>query len=198
MNKLLDRADYIIHPDKYWELRGKTYFDQEKHLLENNKRREFIVDEIVKLNPISILEIGCGYGANLKPLKARLPDSHIVGVDISSTQLANAKEYIGNDSVELHHLDASEGLPFTDEYFDLVFTAGVLMHVPHRKVNKIRNEMIRLSSTYILHDESTKAGQYIEFTYDHEAYYRKLGFEILKSITYNVPSEMKFVLVSKG
>ena len=197
MNRFLDRTDYILHPSKYWEERGKTYYDGEKHLLENDKRREFIVDEIVKLNPTSILEIGCGYGANLKPLKARLPNSFIVGLDISTTQLAKAKEYIGNDSVYLLHMNASEGLLFPDGYFDLVFTAGVLMHVPHHKVNKIRNEMIRLSSTYILHDENTKAGQYIEFAYDHEEYYRKLGFEILKSITYNNPSEMKFILVYK-
>jgi SAM-dependent methyltransferase len=197
MNKTLDRADYILHPGKYWEERGKTYFDGEKHLLENDKRREFIIDEIVKLNPISILEVGCGYGANLKPLRDRLPDARIVGIDISSTQLAKAKEYIGNDSVELRHLDASEGLPFADGYFSLAFTAGVLMHVPWQKINKVRKEIIRVSSEYILHDESVNAGQYIEFTYDHEVHYRKLGYEILKSIKYKDRSEMKFILVNK-
>lgn len=197
MNRILDRTDYILHPKKYWEQRGKTYYDEEKHLIENNKRTNFIINEIIKLAPTSILEIGCGYGGNLKPLKEKLPNTRIAGIDISSTQLAKAKEYISDDSVVLYHLDASKGLPFPDGCFDLVFTAGVLMHVPWTNINKVRKEIIRVTSEYIIHDENMLAGQYIEFSHDNEGFYEKLGFDILKSITYETPSVMKFILVKK-
>src|SRR5436305_2509945 len=40
-----------------------------------------------------VLELGCALGGNIVPMACALPDSHFVGVDLSPSQIAQAKEF---------------------------------------------------------------------------------------------------------
>ena len=40
-------------------------------------------------------------------------------------------------------------IPFKDEYFDMVFTSGVLIHINPNDINKAMDEIYRCSKSYI-------------------------------------------------
>ncbi|TWW09551.1 hypothetical protein E3A20_13180, partial [Planctomyces bekefii] len=80
----------------------------------------------------SILEIGCGVGAQLKILSEIYPQARLSGVDISEQQLRRAREIlapeIAQGRVELK-LAAGDRLPYSDQSQDGVFVCWVLEHV---------------------------------------------------------------------
>jgi SAM-dependent methyltransferase len=79
----------------------------------------------------SVLEAGCGVGAQTLTLAARSPEAHFTSVDISADSLAEARrrsELAGLTNVEFRRADISD-LPFEPESFDHVFVCFVLEHL---------------------------------------------------------------------
>lgn len=84
----------------------------------------------VKVTPPStarILDIGCAVGGNLAPLAARFPSATCVGIDLSDSQIATAREwdpastYLAMDLTELSREHGE---------FDYVIAHGVYSWVP--------------------------------------------------------------------
>ena len=73
----------------------------------------------------SILEVGCGAGANLELLAARHPDAALVGVDVERDPLRFAREAGGPPVCQADALR----LPFADASFDLVAALDALEHL---------------------------------------------------------------------
>lgn len=79
----------------------------------------------------TVLEAGCGVGAQTVTLARQSPGAHITSVDISATSLAEAKRKVdeaGVTNVEFLQADLFD-LPFAPESFDHVFVCFVLEHV---------------------------------------------------------------------
>lgn len=72
------------------------------------------------------LEIGPGYGANIKALQART--SALTAVEISEALALRLRERYG-DTVDVVHGDGT-ALPFADNEFSSVLTFTMLHHVP--------------------------------------------------------------------
>lgn len=72
---------------------------------------------------MSILDVGCGTGELLKYYKGY--PCHLFGIDASPAMLAAARRKLGEDVKLL--LGNATGMPFGDEFFDLV-TAMFVMH----------------------------------------------------------------------
>lgn len=93
-----------------------------------------------------ILEVGCNTGMQLLNLKNNLNFTHLHGIDVSKTGLKVAKQNLPDASlIEASALD----LPFKDNYFDLVFTSGVLIHIAPENLYKVIDEIYRTSKKYI-------------------------------------------------
>jgi ubiquinone/menaquinone biosynthesis C-methylase UbiE len=76
--------------------------------------------------PGRVLDVGCGTGALLRRLAARLPDdSELAGVDPAPRMLAEARKRLSG--VRLEQATA-ERLPFADASFDLVVSAMSFDH----------------------------------------------------------------------
>lgn len=75
----------------------------------------------------SLLEIGCGVGAELEIIASRWPAVRLVGIDHAASSLAAARERLP-DSIDLLRADAT-ALPFRDRCFDRVATIWMLEHV---------------------------------------------------------------------
>lgn len=74
----------------------------------------------------TILDYGCGDGANVPLLARRFKAQQVLGVDISSASIAIARQsYSANDS---SFLPISQWTP--DGAIDLAFTNGVFHHIP--------------------------------------------------------------------
>lgn len=97
--------------------------------------------------PQSALEVGCNVGANLRPLSQLMPPRALFGIDINETALAQLR----TEAPSLNALwSSARDLPFKDEFFDLTFTMGVLIHQPEETLLQVMSEVVRCSRRYVL------------------------------------------------
>jgi SAM-dependent methyltransferase len=80
----------------------------------------------------SVLEVGCGVGAQLQVLLRRFPEAHFTGIDASEVQLDRARQFlaeaVSDGRVELAQASAYQ-LPFADASFDAACIYWVLEHL---------------------------------------------------------------------
>jgi len=87
-----------------------------------------------------ILDIGCGKGFQLYEISLLVPDVEIFGIDISNYAIKNAKEEVKN---RLQVGNAND-LPFSDNYFDLVFSITTLHNLHNYDLDQALREMERV------------------------------------------------------
>jgi SAM-dependent methyltransferase len=167
-------------PRHYWTLRGgDDYFLEQEGQPARHERAIWLAERLCAYRPLSILEVGCGYGKVLRELRVRL-DVPLVGIDFSRSQLEQAQRYLGDESgVELI-LARGESLPFADGAFDMVVTSAVILHNPPEVSERLRSEILRVTRRFAAHNEETDLS-YNRFGYDTSAWYRARGIELVES-----------------
>lgn len=123
---------------------GKAYTDRNK--TDWRVKLPIFRDILAGFGINSILEVGCNRGCNMVALRHLLGDStEIVGVEPNeyAAGLAREEGFVVQDGTVY-------GLPFASNRFDLVFTNGVLIHVPLDKLEQAIREMHRVSKRHIL------------------------------------------------
>ena len=75
------------------------------------------------------LEFGCGVGAQTKLLLRRFQNIEIVGVDVSQTQLDQAREHLHGESRVTLLQTNGQVLPFSEGTFDSAYVCWVLEHL---------------------------------------------------------------------
>lgn len=92
-----------------------------------------------------ILEVGCNTGNQLNLLQSQGYKT-LYGLELQPYAVEKAKQLT-------HNINIIQGsafdLPFRDNYFDLVFTAGVLIHISPEDLPRIMMEIYRVSKRYI-------------------------------------------------
>lgn len=101
--------------------------------------------ESLPLWPHNILEVGCNAGWNLNAIRHVDPDINLVGVDVCQDAVLEAEE----SGHECYVMDATQ-IATLDEKFDIVFTAGVLIHVPPHELDAVMDSIIEASQRYVL------------------------------------------------
>jgi pseudaminic acid biosynthesis-associated methylase len=98
--------------------------------------------------PASILEAGSNIGINIHAL-AKLTNATLHAVEPNQKAL---DELISSGVLppERALQGSLQSLPFDDDSIDLVFTSGVLIHVPDDALDRAVNEILRVSSRYVL------------------------------------------------
>lgn len=164
-------------PRDYWTLRGgDDYFREQEGQPGRTARAEWLARRLASYRPASILEIGCGYGKQLRELRRYL-DVPMVGLDFSPTQLGRARSYLdGLDGIDLV-LASGTALPFPDRSFDLVLTSAVILHNPPESAQRIRREVIRVARRFAAHNEDTDVS-YNRYGYDTALWYREAGIAL--------------------
>ena len=176
------RRTQYADPRSYWEKRGEIYrrehrkFDRKGSAGDNTA--EFIIKQLLTLNPQSVLEVGCGYGPLILRMQQRL-GVPIFGVDFSSTQLREAQLYLGQSSKCLVRADAAF-LPFDDGAFDAVLTSGVLMHIYLKRLPKVIQELARVAKQWLVHNEDV-VRSFHGFGHDVAKVYADLGYKVKDS-----------------
>lgn len=104
------------------------------------KSRESIFWDILKdFDDIdTALEVGCNKGHNLEALKAS--DIKAIGIEPNKT-LCNIPEIINGSAYDI---------PWKQDTFDLVFTSGVLIHIPTDKLDIAFEEIRNVSKKYVM------------------------------------------------
>jgi len=121
---------------------GNAYTTRNLSAFASSKRSRFW-SKFYKAYPVrSVLEIGCGAGANLRWATAY----NVYGMDVNAKAVAVANSIPGVLVVEQSLFDKR----LADEFAELVFTCGVLIHIERARLDEAITEMIRLSSKYLL------------------------------------------------
>lgn len=176
-------------PRGYWTLRGgPDYFREQEDHPSRTERSAWIADRIASYRPTSILEVGCGYGKQLRLLRERLPDVPLFGVDFSPTQLAQARHYLADCAGVSLAMASGLRLPFADGAFDLVLTSAVILHNPPAAAETIRREVVRTTRRLAAHNEDTDAS-YNRYGYDTAEWYRSAGIPVIEAGPIDVPTD---------
>jgi SAM-dependent methyltransferase len=171
------RRFLYANPRQYWTLRGgDDYFREQEGQSGRTSRSQWLAERIAAFRPTSILEIGCGYGKQLRAIRQHLAVP-MVGVDFSPTQLAKGRDFLREmDDVALV-LGTGDGLPFGDRSFDLVLTSAVILHNPPPVAERMRQEVLRVARRFAAHNEDTDIS-YNRYGYDTGAWYRERAFPL--------------------
>ena len=96
--------------------------------------------------PLSILEVGANVGQNIHALRTLLPDeAEFAAVEPNNAALAELW------AAGIAAVDATaESLPYADDQFDLVFTSGVLIHIPPDHLLRSCAEIMRVARRWIV------------------------------------------------
>jgi pseudaminic acid biosynthesis-associated methylase len=127
------------HSDKEWD---KIYLDTwgMTKLEINNKVLKDLPREI------SILEVGCNYGAQLRGFQ-RMGFTNLYGVELQGYAVEESKKAFS----DLNIITGSGfNLPFKDNFFDLVCTNGVLIHISPNDHYSFMKEIYRCTNKYIM------------------------------------------------
>ncbi len=171
---------------KYWQKRGRGYFNEFKNLSEEDRLRydtqaDLIIKFLSNLDFNSVCEVGCGFGRITKRVLTgfNIAEGNYLAFDLSMHQIQNAKALIG-DNVEFR-VSALEAIDVRRQY-DLVLAVEVLMHVPHQSISGTISKLVNLSSKYIVNVDwkeidPTKSVSFC-FAHDYASLYREHGLKV--------------------
>lgn len=100
------------------------------------------IDDLLDYEVESVLEIGCGEGENLAWWSASFEQP--VGLDVSATALRRLPEKAQGV------VGSANALPFQDSAFDLVISAGLMMHVPEPDLPRVMDEAVRVAKRWLV------------------------------------------------
>lgn len=106
----------------------------------------------------SVYELGCNAGWNLSAIKREFPDVQLHGSDLNETAIRQAR-FAGH-----HAVFGGDSVTYLPDTFDLVFTAGVLIHIPPERLAETMARLVTISNRYVLAVEyAAPADEEIEY-----------------------------------
>jgi len=94
-----------------------------------------------------ILEAGCNIGNNLTSFPKEF-DIH--GIDMNKKAIEEAKKKYPSFTFKNGNISKTS---YENSYFDLVYTRGVLIHIPKSEIENCLNEFFRISNKWIMNIE---------------------------------------------
>jgi len=133
---------------EYWKHEGKlSKRDSLSFQLtkEHEAQEKPLIDEVKKVNPKSILEIGAGWGRILNLLRNSGVESDYTAIDLSYDRLSQ----IEDKTVTRKVIDFMD---YEEKHFDLILAVEVLMHIPPDILKEFIDKMKRMANTIITID----------------------------------------------
>lgn len=149
--------DFITKEKEFWDKNAREYTTLKYETNKSKKEVEKIVDKLKRIG-IDILELGGGSGRFTEVLEKKFPFSQIYSMDISNGMQDIAKQKCRRTEFMLGDV---RSIPFPDNYFNLVFCAGIMHHLVN--YSEGLNESIRVTKQggYIFFYEPSK--EYVDF-----------------------------------
>lgn len=124
---------------------GNEYTDRNR--VDWAARIPFWESAIQFCTPATIFEFGCNAGWNLRAIQTCAPNVELFGVDLNASAVNEAREQ--GFEVQQVHAQGIAGL-YEPGSMDLVFTAGVLIHIPPEDLQRTMQSLIDLSGRYVI------------------------------------------------
>ncbi len=178
------------------------YTDDNEHNI-NSELPKFIYYISVALESKNVLEVGSNVGNNLLAFPKNFD---VGGIDMNQYALDKAKK-------KLPFFNFKKGtildIPFNDSTFDLVFTRGVLIHIPEENLKTAMSQLFRVSRRWIFNLEyygedekeiNWKRGENLLWYRNMAKRWSDFGVEIVSDIDIPLnidPAKNRFTLVKK-
>jgi len=172
-NGTLHMLRHGYRPRKFWD-EWADRFARHHYQRELHESNLWLLDRLRETHPSEVIEIGCGFGRNLRMLHDGLGyPCRLLGLDLSMRLLLRCRGDLG-PNVPLVCGDIHQ-LPFPDRAFETVITHGVLMHVPPENIRTAIKELVRVSAKtlwcveeqVLTHRASTDSFSINEYTFAH-------------------------------
>jgi ubiquinone/menaquinone biosynthesis C-methylase UbiE len=123
------------------------FLDQGNALADIQKSKAIILDGLHLREGFSVLDVGCGTGADVVDIARRVaPSGHVTGVDVGEAMIAEALRRTAGSGLPVHFEVANAiELRFEDGTFDGCRTERMLMHVP--EPIRAFSEMVRVTKS---------------------------------------------------
>lgn len=133
--------------EDYTQRNTYTFEEVEKfyHGLYGMTRTEMNRQFLEGLKIDRILEVGCNTGNQLIVLQ-KSGFQNLYGIELTPYAVGIAKRR--TEGINIIQGSAFD-IPFKDNYFDMVFTSGVLIHISPDDIEKVIREIYRCSKRYI-------------------------------------------------
>lgn len=121
----------------------------ERNRVEWRKRVPFF-SRIIKLTDIkSVLEVGCNAGQNLLAIQKAGNIIDLAGCDVNLTAALDAELALPSADIVIA---AANDIPstFEGQTFDMVMTAGVLIHIPSHEILNVMRSIVEMSNRWVL------------------------------------------------
>lgn len=147
-----------------WKLKYRLRRVPDFDTLVARRDRIFLRDVILQQQPRSLLEVGCGRGANLLLLWKADPSLQLEGFDLSAKAIESGRSALGAagaTQIRLVEGELSRLSKVTASSIDVVFAESVLMYVPPNAIHSALHEMLRVARRAIVltawHDVETRS-----------------------------------------
>lgn len=195
------RNRYYHNEAEFWREKGKYWIeDQNGGQIELFNEQVHYLDDIFDSLDVGrsdrVLDAGCGYGKFTSGLR-RAGYAAVYGLDLSPTQLQNAHDFdptIGDYLVNGSLTD----MPFTDGSFEVLFSWGVMTHIPDENIEDACSEAARVYRDLVVHVDDMNVDLFIKYGHDLKEVYEGLGYEVVM-VDFDAPqpetADLKLVAV---
>ena len=111
-------------------------------------------------NLTSVLDLGCGPGANIVAIRKKFSDIDLIGVDINPEAIKVGRAYFaskGDDKVKLIK-GRADAVPLHDKCVDVVCIDALLMFITPSLINNVITEILRLAKKGVVINDYHLAG----------------------------------------
>ncbi len=143
---------------------------------------------------IKILEVGSNIGNQLLLLQ-KMGFKNLYCIEINKYAVEFSKSRTKNINITQ---GSAFDIPFKDKYFDLVFTSGLLIHIPPPDINLVLNEIYRCTKEYIWGFEYYEE-KYTEIIYRgkkdllYKANFPQLYLDLFKDVKLIKDNKLKYL-----
>ena len=171
---------------KYWAERKINWATS--YTSTHNHPHRFLISKVLgTFKWLSLIEIGCGSGANLINIIKSFPGRQVGGVDVNRDAIEEAKKYLNGAYLKVN---SGDDVMMSDDSTDVVLSDMCLIYVGPRKIRNYLKEMKRIGRHHIVlcefHSDSWWNRMALRFNsgyyaYNYDKLLKKLGFyDIIK------------------
>lgn len=148
-----------------WGINTKSWLD-DYWGSQSHPHRKLIIEELEKLQWDSLLEIGCGCGANLQKITDNFENKELVGIDINPYAVKFGNGLL--DTAEIIFGDIRNLSKYLkNRKFDVILSDSVLIYISSREIKKVLSEIKKTVKKHIIFiewfDEKSKLGVVKDF-----------------------------------
>ena len=166
---------------KYWKNRKIDW--HEGYFTPEHPHRQLIIDALKQFKFRSVLEVGCGAGANLYKIKQNFPNVDVGGLDWNAAAIEEAKVMLPR--VAVLQVGEANDIFLSDRGADILLSDHCLIYLDSANVNKAIKEFKRIARNGIVLCEFHSANFFKRLlikltsgynTYDYQKLLKKYGF----------------------